>query len=77
MASESLSSNPPPQDDPEHLAQLRSLVERVIADGKISAQEAKEIRAALIADGQITPDEIAVIQTVMRAHLGDRHLEFE
>jgi uncharacterized tellurite resistance protein B-like protein len=77
MASESTSSNQPPQDDPEHLSRLRSLIERVMADGRISSQEAAELRAALIADGQITPDEIAIIQTVMREQLGDRHLEFE
>ena len=77
MTSQSLQSNSPLQDDPDHLANLRSLVERVMADGKISLEEADELRAALIADGQITPDEIEVIRTVMREKLGDRPLEFE
>jgi uncharacterized tellurite resistance protein B-like protein len=66
-----------PQDDPAHLSRLRSLVERVMADGKISSEEADELRAALIADGQITSDEVEVIRTVMREQLGDGHLEFE
>lgn len=77
MTSQSPSSDSPLQDDPHHLANLRSLVERVMADGKISPAEANELRAALIADGQITPDEVDVIRTVIRAQLGDRHLEFE
>jgi len=71
------SSNSSPQEDPAHLSRLRSLVERVMADGKISPQEADELRTAIIADGQITPDEVEVIRTVMREQLGDGHLEFE
>lgn len=71
------SSLPPPADDPQHLSRLRSLVERVMADGKISAAEAAELRAALIADGQVTPDEMALIRTVMKDSLGDEPLEFE
>lgn len=64
-------------DDPEHLVQLRSLVQRVMEDGKISSEEAAELRAALIADGQITSDELEVIRTVMREQLGDQPLEIE
>jgi len=48
-----------------------------MADGKISAAEATELRAALIADGQVTPDEMELMRTVMKQHLGDGHLEFE
>ncbi|HEY9888262.1 MAG TPA: hypothetical protein V6D02_07655 [Candidatus Obscuribacterales bacterium] len=77
MPSQSSQSQPLPSDDPAHLSQLRSLVERVMADGKISADEADELRAALIADGQITPDEMDIIRTVMREQLGDGHLKFE
>ncbi|WP_204141348.1 hypothetical protein [Halomicronema sp. CCY15110] len=71
------SSAASPSDDPQHLSRLRSLIERVMADGKISAAEATELRAALIADGQVTPDEMELIRTVMKKHLGDGHLEFE
>ncbi|NEQ43230.1 MAG: hypothetical protein F6K00_06580 [Leptolyngbya sp. SIOISBB] len=71
------SSSPQPSDDPQHLSRLRSLVERVMADGKISAAEAAEIRAALMADGQVTSDEMALIRTVMKDYLGDGPLEFE
>ncbi|MEO1095450.1 MAG: hypothetical protein AAFX01_11180 [Cyanobacteria bacterium J06638_28] len=64
-------------DDSEHLARLRSLVQRVMEDGKISSEEALELRAALMADGKITPDELDIIRTVMREQLGDQPLEFE
>lgn len=48
-----------------------------MADGKISPAEAAELRAALMADGQITSDEMDVIRSAMKAHLGDQPLEFE
>ncbi|MBF2034326.1 MAG: hypothetical protein IGR92_02330 [Leptolyngbyaceae cyanobacterium T60_A2020_046] len=64
-------------EDPAHLSNLRSLIERVMADGKISREEALQIREALFADGQLTPDELDVVRTAMRAHLGDGHLEFD
>lgn len=67
----------PFKDDPQHLAWLRSLVERVMEDGKISEDEANEIRAALIADGKITLDEVDIIRTVMQERLGEHPLEFE
>ncbi|MGF1459371.1 MAG: hypothetical protein ACFBSG_10130 [Leptolyngbyaceae cyanobacterium] len=70
-------SQSPAPDDSQHLADLRSLVERVMADGKISSDESAELRAALMADGQITPDEIALIRAVMKAQLGNQHLELE
>lgn len=67
----------PAADDANHLARLRSLVDRVMADGKISPAEAHELRTALMADGQITLDEMDVIRAAMKAHLGDQPLEFE
>jgi len=77
MTTESNTPDFPPTSDPEHLSRLRSLVERVMSDGKISQDEADELRAALMADGQITLDEMEVIRAVMREQLGDGHLEFE
>lgn len=77
MNSPNSSSSPLPPDDPQHLSKLRSLLERVMADGKISAAEATELRSALMADGQLTPDEIDLMRTVMKDYLGDGPLEFE
>lgn len=67
----------PTDDDPEHLSSLRALVQRVMADGKISREEAQQLRAALFADGQLTPDELEVVRKAMRSHLGDNPLEFD
>jgi uncharacterized tellurite resistance protein B-like protein len=67
----------PPTDDPEHLSSLQALVQRVMADGKISREEAQQLRTALFADGQLTPDELEVVRKAMRAHLGDNPLEFD
>lgn len=67
----------PPGDDPAHLSKLRSLVERVMADGKISRDEAHQLRTALFADGQLTPDELEVVRTAMRDFLGENPLEFD
>lgn len=77
MMSESVNLNQPFKDDPEHLANLRALVQQVMADGKITQDEADQIRALLIEDGQITLDEIDVIRTAMREKLGDAPLTFE
>lgn len=77
MASESTNFPQVSTDNPEHLANLRLLVERVMADGKISPEEADELRAALIADGQVTSDEIDVIRKVIHERLGDEPLKFE
>lgn len=74
---DSLDSAQPPADDPAHLAHLRSLVQRVMADGKISHEEAQQLRAALFADGQLTPDELEVVRKTMRETLGDNPLEFD
>lgn len=72
-------SNSPslPADNGQHLSRLRALVERVMADGKISADEAQELRDALMADGHISADEVDLIRAVMQQQLKDRHLEFE
>jgi uncharacterized tellurite resistance protein B-like protein len=68
---------PPGTDDPAHLSKLQLLVQRVMADGKISREEAQQLRSALFADGQLTPDELEVVRSVMREHLGDNPLEFD
>ncbi|WP_008317899.1 hypothetical protein [Leptolyngbya sp. PCC 6406] len=67
----------PSTDDSAHLSNLRSLVQRVMADGKISREEAKQLRTALFADGQLTPDELDVVRKAMREYLGDEPLEFD
>lgn len=77
MTSELTDPNQPFQDDPIHLAELKALVERVMADGKISEAEADELRAALMADGRITLEEVDVIRQAMQERLGDQPLEFE
>ncbi len=77
MTLESPHSQDTPADGEEHLSQLRSLLKRVMEDGKISQDEARELRAALMADGQITPDELDLFRTVIREQLGDKPLEFE
>lgn len=77
MVNGALNSPSAAEDDLDHLMRLRSLVERVIADGKISAEESDELRAALMADGQITADELDLVRLVLRARLGDTPLQFE
>jgi uncharacterized tellurite resistance protein B-like protein len=74
---DSLDSAQTPAEDPNHLSDLRSLVQRVMADGKISRQEAQQLRSALFADGQLTPDELEVVRKTMRETLGDNPLEFD
>ena len=77
MTSQSSNSHSTPSDDSQHLSRLQLLVERVMADGKISPDEAQELRDALMADGHISADEVDLIRAIMQQQLGDRHLEFE
>lgn len=65
------------QEDAEHLKRLRRLVEAAIADGKLSNTEMNDIRAALFADGKLTLAEMEVVRDTMKAHLGEKPLEFE
>lgn len=65
------------QEDAEHLKRLRQLVEDAIADGKLSNTEMNDIRAALFADGKLTLEEMEVVRDTMKAHLGEKPLEFE
>jgi tellurite resistance protein len=48
-----------------------------MADGKISPEEAQQLRSALFADGQLTPDELEVVRKTMRETLGDNPLAFD
>lgn len=77
MAADPNDPNRSASDDPAHLSRLRSLIQRVMADGKISREEAQQLRSALFADGQLTPDELEVVRKAMRDRLGDAHLEFD
>lgn len=81
MTDPSTPSTPPndeqPVSDEQHLANLKALVQNAIADGKLSRSEMDEIRAALFADGKLTMEEIELVRDVMKAGLGDGHLEFD
>lgn len=64
-------------DNPHQLSRLRSLAKSVIAAGQISAAKATELQAALVADGQVTADAMALLRTVTSEHLSNGPLEFE
>ncbi|MEN9205644.1 MAG: hypothetical protein Q6J68_00235 [Thermostichales cyanobacterium SZTDM-1c_bins_54] len=43
---------------------LRELVDRALADKKLSRQEMKQIVDAIQADGVISPEEVAVMEDI-------------
>lgn len=43
---------------------VRALVDRALADGKLTPQEIAEIEAAIMADGQVTEAEKALLDEI-------------
>lgn len=59
------------------LEKLRAIVERAIADGKLSQEEQQEIRAAIFADGKVTPEELTMVREIIKEKLGEAELEYD
>lgn len=76
MTSEFVNSAQVLDDDLELLARLLSQMKWIMADDKISPEEADAIGAALIESGQIALDEINAASAVMREQLAGTPLEF-
>jgi uncharacterized tellurite resistance protein B-like protein len=42
--------------------QVRRMIERSLADGRLSRQESEAIKAAIYADGKVTPEEVKMFR---------------
>jgi uncharacterized tellurite resistance protein B-like protein len=64
-------------EEQAHLAKLKQLVEKALADGKVSQDEMQKIRAYIHADHKVTVDELRTISTTIREMLGEGALEYD
>ncbi|MEL6380971.1 MAG: hypothetical protein AAFQ89_00570 [Cyanobacteria bacterium J06626_18] len=76
MTSEFVNSAQVVGDDLESLARLRSPMKWIMADDKISLEEADAIGAALIENGQVALDGMNAASALMREKLAGTPLEF-
>jgi tellurite resistance protein len=45
-------------------AEVRAVAEKALADGKLTAAEREEILAAIMADGEVSPEEMALVDQI-------------
>ncbi|ERN41617.1 hypothetical protein KR51_00018430 [Rubidibacter lacunae KORDI 51-2] len=64
-------------EEREHLDRLKKLIERSLADGKLSAGELQAIRSFIQADGEVSQAEILTLRRTIRELLGGALLEFD
>lgn len=56
---------PPSQADKAELARLKQLLERVIADGVLTADEMAQIKRQISADGKVTYEELELYRQLV------------
>jgi hypothetical protein len=66
----------PSPEDLENLDKLKAVIERAIADGKLTQSEVKQIRTAAWANGKITPQELELVRTLVKEKLRNGELEW-
>ena len=75
-AAQSQSKVPTPEEL-QDLAKLRAVIERAIADGKLSQQEMSDIKSQAWADGKITPEELELYTALILEKIRSGELEWE
>ncbi|WP_013321583.1 hypothetical protein [Gloeothece verrucosa] len=70
-------SQPISAEDLQSLEKLKSLIERVIADGKVSKDEMDSIKYCIRANGKITPQELELCQRLIWDKISTGELTYE
>ncbi|UZQ53719.1 hypothetical protein OOK60_14630 [Trichothermofontia sichuanensis B231] len=55
----------PTPEELEDLEKLKAVIDRAVADGKITQGELAQIRSLTIHDGKITPQEVELYRTLI------------
>lgn len=55
----------PTPEELEDLEKLKAVIDRAVADGKITQGELAQIRRAVTHDGKITPQEVELYRTLI------------
>lgn len=59
------------------LERLRKLIQKALADGKLSQEEMQSIRDFIHADRKVTVEELQTFRATVRELLGDAALEYD
>lgn len=70
-------ANQPTIDDLQDLEKLRAVIDRAVADGKISPAEMQSIKAAAWADGKFTAAEAELYATLVLEKIRTGELQWE
>jgi len=63
----------PSPEDLENLDKLKAVIERAIADGKLTETEKQQIRTVAWSNGKITPQELELVRSMIldKLHSGE------
>lgn len=61
----------------KELENLKLVIERAVADGRISQQEISEISAVFYADGKVTFEELTLYRQLVTDKVAQGFVEFE
>jgi uncharacterized membrane protein YebE (DUF533 family) len=67
----------PTPEDLKELEKLKAIIERAIADGKLSQSEAERIQAAIRSDKKVTFEELTLIRELIYNKIDRGELERE
>ena len=68
---------PPSPEDLKNLEKLKAIVERAIADGKLTRQEMESIQLEIQADGKVTFEELELCRTLIWEKIRNGELEYD
>jgi uncharacterized membrane protein YebE (DUF533 family) len=68
---------PPSPEDLKDLAKLRAIIERAIADGKLTRQEMESIQLEIRADGKVTFEELELCRKLIWEKIRNGELEHD
>jgi len=67
----------PTPEELQDLEKLKTAIEQVIANGKVSKAESERIKTMMWADGKITPEELELCRTMIYSKINAGELEWE
>ncbi len=71
------STNTPSAEELQDLEKLRAIIERAVADGKLTKSEMDTIKAAMAADKKITFEELELCRTLIWEKIQNGELAYE
>ena len=77
MKAESHHEQARPIEDARHLEKLRSVIERAIADGKLTAQEMQTIKAIIWSNGKVSPEELDLVRELIHEKVASGELVYD